>query len=160
MSSNAIKRDEFLTRGELAGRTGCNIETIRYYEKAGLLPPPPRSRGGHRLYGPDLIRRLSFVRRSRELGFTLDEICGLLRLVDGSKYTCAEVETIALDHVRVVQTKIADLKRLNKVLEAFASQCSGGHVPKCPVIDALSDPSTQLQLRTARSSRVASSRRR
>ena len=96
MSSKANAHGEFLSRGELAARTGCNIETIRYYEQIDLLPPPPRSQGGHRLYGQDLLKRLNFVRRSRDLGFTLEEIRELLRLVDGGKYTCAQVEALAL----------------------------------------------------------------
>src|SRR6266481_7811979 len=100
-----------LTRGALAARTGCNIETIRYYEKVGLLPPPPRSAGGHRLYGQDLVRRLNFVRRSRDLGFSIEEIRELLRLVDGGNYTCAQVEALALEHVQDIRRKIADLKK-------------------------------------------------
>lgn len=149
MSRNAIARSELLTRGELAVRIGCNIETIRYYEKAGLLPPPPRSQGGHRLYGQDLVKRLNFVRRSRVLGFTLEEIRGLLRLVDGGKYTCAQVEAVALEHVQEIRRKITDLKKLKNVLEAMASQCSGGKVPECPIIDALFDPRTRLSVRSA-----------
>ena len=90
--AEAVSAREALTRGALAARTGCNIETIRYYERIGLLPPPPRSAGGHRLYGRDLVKRLTFVRRSRDLGFTLKEIRELLRLVDGGTYTCGEVE--------------------------------------------------------------------
>jgi MerR family mercuric resistance operon transcriptional regulator len=89
-----------LTRGALAARTGCNIETIRYYERVGLLPPPPRSAGGHRLYGEDLVRRLNFVRRSRDLGLSIEEIRELLRLVDGATYTCGEVEQLARDQAR------------------------------------------------------------
>src|SRR5947209_11906248 len=81
-----------LPRGALAAHTGCNIETIRYYERVGLLPPPPRSVGGHRLYGEGLIRRLNFDRRSRDLGISIEEIRELLRLVDGGAYTCGEVE--------------------------------------------------------------------
>ncbi len=137
MSSKATTRGQFLTRGGLAMRTGCNIETIRYYEQIGLLPPPRRSEGGHRLYGEDLRKRLSFVRRSRDLGFTLEEIRELLRLVDGGKYTCAQVEALALEHVREIQRKISDLRKIKTVLQTMASQCSGGKVPKCPVIDAL-----------------------
>jgi MerR family transcriptional regulator, mercuric resistance operon regulatory protein len=128
-----------LTRGALAARTGCNIETIRYYEKIGLLPPPPRSAGGHRLYGRDLVKRLNFVRRSRDLGFTLDEIRELLHLVDGGTYTCGEVEQLARDHVREIRRKIADLRTLQRVLKTMAAQCSGGAVPDCPIIDALFD---------------------
>ena len=129
-----------LTRGGLAARTGCNIETIRYYERVGLLPPPPRSVGGHRLYGQDLVKRLNFVRRSRDLGFTIEEIRELLRLVDGGTYTCGEVEQLARDHVHEIRHKIADLKRLQRVFEMMAAQCSGDAVPDCPIIEALFDP--------------------
>jgi len=128
-----------LTRGGLAARTGCNIETIRYYERVGLLPPPPRSAGGHRLYGEGLIRRLNFVRRSRDLGFSVEEIRELLLLVDGT-YTCREVEQLARDHMREIRRKIADLRRLERVFETMAAQCSGDAVPDCPIIDALFDP--------------------
>ena len=136
----AAPRGKPLTRGTLAVRTGCNIETIRYYERVGLLPPPPRSGGGHRLYGEGLVRRLNFVRRSRDLGFSIKEIRELLRLVDGGNYTCREVEKLARDHVREVRRKIADLRKLERVFETMAAQCSGDAVPDCPIIDALFDP--------------------
>ena len=129
-----------LTRGALAARTGCNIETIRYYERVGLLPPPPRNAGGHRLYGEGLVRRLNFVRRSRDLGFTIVEIGELLRLVDGGTYSCGEVEQLARDHIGEIRRKIADLRRLERVFETMAAQCSGDAVPDCPIIDALFDP--------------------
>lgn len=137
MRAKTTKRDQLLTRGALAARSGCNVETIRYYEQIGLLPPPPRSQGGHRLYGRDLIKRLTFVRRSRELGFSLEEIRGLLRLVDDSNYTCAQVEALAHRHAEDIQRKIADLGRLKSVLEAMASRCTGNEVPECPIIDEL-----------------------
>src|SRR6266446_6992923 len=137
MSNKGTVRGQLLTRGGLAARTGCNIETIRYYEQIGLLPPPPRSQGGHRLYGQELLKRLHFIRRSRELGFSLEEIRELLRLVDGHKYTCAKVEALALDHVREIQQKISDLKKLKNVLATMAAQCTGSKLPDCPVIDAL-----------------------
>jgi MerR family mercuric resistance operon transcriptional regulator len=142
MPTKTAEDAELLTRGTLAVRSGCNIETIRYYERIGILPPPPRSQGGHRLYGEDLIKRLTFVRRSRALGFTLEEIRQLLRLVEGSNYTCAQIEIIAHQHTRDIRQKIADLKKLKSVLEVMASQCSGGEVPDCPIIDALFDPQT------------------
>lgn len=157
MTSKANPHGESLSRGELAGRVGCNIETIRYYEQIGLLPPPPRSQGGHRLYGQDLLKRLNFVRRSRDLGFTLEEIRKLLRLVDGGNYTCAQVEALALEHTREIRRKISDLKKLKNVLESMASQCSGGRVPECPIIDALFDPRTTLRLRSSRPSSGSSS---
>lgn len=148
LPSDGTARRGLLTRGELAARIGCNIETIRYYEQAGLLPPPPRSQGGHRLYDQELVKRLNFVRRSRDLGFTLEEIRGLLRLVDGGKHTCAQVEALALHHAQEIQRKISDLKKIKKVLEVMAAQCSGKSVPKCPIIDALYDSRTRLPLRS------------
>ena len=92
-----------LTRGVVAVRSGVNIETVRYYERIGLLPEPPRSEGGHRLYTEDLLRRLNFIRRCRELAFTLDEVRGLLRLVDGGNYTCGEVKDLTSAHLKEVR---------------------------------------------------------
>jgi MerR family transcriptional regulator, mercuric resistance operon regulatory protein len=139
MPRNVREQSGFLTRGKLALQTGCNIETIRYYEQIGLLPPPQRSAGGHRLYDPAHLKRLRFVRRCRDLGFTLDEIGGLLTLVDGGRYTCAQIEALAIEHVRGIQEKIADLEKLRTTLQAMASKCSGSQVPECPIIDALLD---------------------
>ncbi|HLG90361.1 MAG TPA: helix-turn-helix domain-containing protein [Alphaproteobacteria bacterium] len=144
MPTKRTTEGELLSRGALATLSGCNIETIRYYEQIGILPAPPRSQGGHRLYGQDLIKRLSFIRRSRELGFTLEEIRQLLRLVDGSNYTCAQVETLAHEHVQDIRRKIADLKKLKSVLESMASRCTGDDVPECPIIDALFDSARRL----------------
>jgi MerR family mercuric resistance operon transcriptional regulator len=97
--------------GELSKQSDVHIETIRYYEKIGVMPAPCRSAGGYRIYGADHLKRLSFVRRSRQLGFSLDEIRGLLRLVDGHAYTCAEVQTLTLNHLAEIRRKISDLKR-------------------------------------------------
>jgi MerR family mercuric resistance operon transcriptional regulator len=126
-----------LTIGALSRRTGVNIETIRFYERVGILPKPPRSAGGHRIYDQNHLMRLGFVRRSRELGFSLDEIGGLLRLVDGDRYTCAEVKAITIDHLADVRRKIADLRRLERT--GVAGKCRGGKVPDCPIIEALFD---------------------
>jgi MerR family mercuric resistance operon transcriptional regulator len=126
--------------GELGKATGCNIETIRYYERIGVLPAPPRTDNGYRLYGESHRTRLIFIRGARELGFTLDEVRGLLALVDGGNYTCAEVQALALTHVDEIRRKIADLKRLERALKEMAKQCSGGDVPECPIIEILSSP--------------------
>jgi len=126
-----------MRRGELARRSGCHIETVRFYEKQGLLPAPPRTGGGHRDYGPDHLRRLVFVRRARELGFTLDQIRGLLALVDGGTLTCAEVRARTIAHVDEIRRKIDDLRVLERTLVDVAARCSGDAVPECPVIDAL-----------------------
>ena len=126
-----------MRRGELANLSGCNVETVRFYEKQGLLPAPPRTAGGHRDYAPEHLKRLTFIRRSRELGFTLGEVRGLLALVDGSDWTCAEVRAMTLDHLADVRRKIADLEKIARTLEDMAAQCDGGAVPACPIVDAL-----------------------
>jgi len=123
--------------GQLSERTNCKIETIRYYERIGLLPEPARSEGGYRLYEDSHLKRLSFIRRSRELGFTIEEIRGLLNLVDGGDFTCSDVKTITMEHVDTIRQKIADLKKLEKTLSSIASQCAGDATPECPIIDTL-----------------------
>ena len=137
MAAITIPRAAPVTRGTLSKRTGCNIETIRYYEQIGLIPAPPRSNGGHRLYGEEHLRRLTFIRRARELGFSLKEVRGLLGLVDGGAYSCAEVKAITLEHASDIHQKIIDLRKIERVLETMAAQCDEGEVPACPVIDAL-----------------------
>ena len=126
-----------VTIGALSKQTGCHIETVRYYERIGVLLKPPRTEGGHRLYGREHIKRLMFVRRSRELGFSLGEIRTLLKLVDGKQYTCREVKALMEEHLGDIKKKISDLKRLQKTLADISSQCEGGMVPECPIIDAL-----------------------
>ena len=126
-----------ITRGELAKRFGCHPETLRYYEKIGLVPPPSRTRGGHRLYKIDDQRRLRFILRGRELGFSIVELRDLLSLVDSNVYTCGEIFDLTIDHLGSVRRKIADLKRLERTLARISSECSGGAVPDCPVIDSL-----------------------
>ncbi|MFQ5972567.1 MAG: helix-turn-helix domain-containing protein [Alphaproteobacteria bacterium] len=126
------------TIGALSRRSGCHIETIRYYERIGLMPSPARTQGGHRAYGADAWRRLVFIRRCRELGFTIEQIRGLLDLVDRGDYTCAEVYDIAQQHLRALRDKIADLKRMESVLRGMAARCDEGEVPSCHIIEALS----------------------
>jgi MerR family mercuric resistance operon transcriptional regulator len=126
-----------MTIGPLSEKTGCNIETIRYYERIGMMPKPPRTAGGHRVYREEHLKRLTFIRRSRELGFTLDQVRNLLLLVDGDDFTCDEVKTMTLEHTDNVHRKINDLKKLERVLKDMVAQCDRGDVPDCPVIDAL-----------------------
>ena len=130
-------RSKELTRGSLATRTGVNIETVRYYEKIGLMPDPARSPGGHRVYNETHVKRLFFIRRSRELGFTIQETRELLELVDGGDYTCAEVRDRTNSHLADVTKKIGDLQKIQRTLSKMASMCDGGMVPECPVINAL-----------------------
>lgn len=126
-----------LQRAELARRTGCNLETIRYYEKIGMLPAPPRSRAGYRTYGQEHVKRLRFILRGRELGFSIEEVRGLLGLVDHGKATCEVVKRRTENHLADVRAKIADLKRIERVLAATAAKCTGNAVPDCPMLDAL-----------------------
>ena len=129
-----------LTIGALSQQTGVNVETIRYYEREGLLPSAPRTAGGHRVFGKTHLRRLVFIRRSRELGFSGSEVRALLGLVDGG-YTCGEVRDLTLRHLVSVRAKIADLRRLEKTLTIISSKCAGGDTPACPIVETLSaDP--------------------
>ncbi len=137
MSTPATVRGAGSSIGSLSQRTGCNIETIRYYERIGLMPEPPRTAGGHRSYGKSHERRLGFIRRCRELGFSIEEIRVLLGLVDGGDYTCGEVKAVADRHLDDVRRKIADLKKLERTLKDVGAACDGGQVPECPIIDAL-----------------------
>jgi MerR family mercuric resistance operon transcriptional regulator len=125
--------------GELARRTGCNIETIRYYEKVGVLAAPVRTEGGFRLYSADDVRRLSFIRRARELGFPLEEVRAMLRLSDERAQPCSEVKEIAIGHLADVRSKIADLRAMKAALEILVAKCEAGLPVACPLLDALSE---------------------
>lgn len=126
-----------MKRGALAQASGCNIETIRYYESIGLLHPPERTAAGHRLYPPDDQTRLGFILRGRDLGFSIAELKSLLSLVDSHDYSCGEVLDLTRDHLVSVRQKIADLKKLERTLGDVSAQCEGGDVPECPIVDAL-----------------------
>jgi MerR family transcriptional regulator, mercuric resistance operon regulatory protein len=126
-----------LRRVDLARATGCNLETIRYYEKIGVMPSPPRSTNGYRVYDGRHVSRLGFVMRARDLGFTLEEVRSLLTLVDQGAQTCAEVQLMAQEHLGNVRSKIDDLQRIEAVLSETVAKCSGADVPECAVIDAL-----------------------
>jgi MerR family mercuric resistance operon transcriptional regulator len=123
--------------GELSKRTGVHIETIRYYERIGLTPEPSRTANGYRQYEDDDLKRLNFIRRSRELGFTLEEIRGLLGLVDGGDVTCEQVRSITLRHAEDIRGKLADLERMRGALLSMAAECEGGDVPECPILETL-----------------------
>jgi len=128
---------QLMKRGKLAQTTGCNLETIRYYEKIGLLHEPDRTESGHRVYSGQDQRRLQFILRSRELGFSIEELRGLLGLVDSDDYTCGEVLDVTTRHIADIKSKISDLKKLERTLSDMSSQCVGGEVPDCPVINSL-----------------------
>jgi MerR family mercuric resistance operon transcriptional regulator len=123
--------------GRLSKHAGTSIETIRYYERVGLLPAPARSPGGYRLYGTDHVKRLSFIRRARALGFSIGEVRTLLRLTDERKRPCAEVRVVAEAHLKDVRAKIADLRRMERTLRTTVARCAEGRRADCPLIEAL-----------------------
>lgn len=120
-----------------AGKTGVNIETIRYYERIGVMPRPNRSVGGHRLYNDLQLNLLAFIKRSRELEFSLKEVGTLLALIDSGKMTCSEVHAMTIEHLTQVKSKIADLRKLERALNDLAALCSLGDVSDCPIVETL-----------------------
>ncbi|QCI63992.1 MerR family transcriptional regulator [Phreatobacter stygius] len=128
-----------LTIGKLADAAGVHLETVRYYERIGLMAEPGRTAGGYRIYGAEHARRLSFIRRGRELGFGIEDIRALLALAEPGHRSCADVKALTMTHLDDVRTKISDLRRLEVILTKTVDQCSGGETPTCPVLDMLSD---------------------
>jgi len=126
------------TIGELSRLSGVIVETIRYFEKVGILPSPPRNSSGYRIYSTAHLQRLSFIRRSRELGFSQPEVRKLLTLVDEHSYTCAEVKEMTSKQLATVRDKITDLRKLEHALADMVDKCDGGDVPDCPIVDILS----------------------
>jgi DNA-binding transcriptional MerR regulator len=128
-----------LSIGDLATRTGTKVETIRYYEKAGLLQAPARTGGNHRAYTQMHADRLAFIRHSRELGFSLDRVRALLALSDDAERPCAEIDAIAREHLGAVRDRIARLQSLEAELSRLIEQCGRGRVGDCRVIEVLAD---------------------
>jgi MerR family mercuric resistance operon transcriptional regulator len=128
-----------ITIGELSRRTGVNIETIRYFEKVGLIATPPRTDGGHRVYDRDQVRALGFIRRARELGFTPLDVRAILNLGGPGKAGCDNVRAIAAHHLEQVRAKMRDLVEFEALLASTIEHCSGGAAPDCAVIDMIED---------------------
>jgi MerR family mercuric resistance operon transcriptional regulator len=137
MPEFTTSRAEHLPIGKLSQLSGVNIETIRYYERVKMLPAPPRTTSGRRVYGATDLRILIFIRRSRELGFSPDEIRALLRLGAPGTASCSEVEEIAAHHLEDIRAKLRDLKKLERLLAKTVARCSGNTAPDCPVLDIL-----------------------
>lgn len=123
--------------GELARATSTKVETIRFYEKIGLLPEPSRTSGNYRDYGKPHLARLSFVRRARDLGFTLDQIRELLALSDDRDQSCSAVDIVARAHLAQIDQKISDLRSLRRELDELIGQCTQGSISECRIIEAL-----------------------
>jgi DNA-binding transcriptional MerR regulator len=142
-----MRKRERLTIGDLAKATGTKAVTIRYYEHAGLLSAPPRTANNYRAYSRGHLTKLRFIRRCRELGFTLGQVRDLLRLSSREDHACTDVDRITAEHLAAIETKVADLRRLAGELRRIASRCPGnGRIADCRIIDALS-PGT-MTLRT------------
>jgi MerR family mercuric resistance operon transcriptional regulator len=138
-------RAEELAIGRVSALTGVNIETIRYYERTGVLPAPPRTASGRRVYRSSDVRLLAFLRRARELGFSLDDIRALLRLGGPEKAACREVRRIAAQHLDDIRAKMSDLRKLERLLARTVAQCTGTTAPDCPVLDILDVRRTRKQ---------------
>ena len=126
-----------LSIGALARATNTKVETIRWYERVGLLPPPARTEGNYRAYGEAELNRLSFIRRARDLGFSIEQVRDLLALSDRRDQSCATVDELTRAHLTEVERKIADLEALRRELSALLTQCRKGTISDCLIIEAL-----------------------
>lgn len=139
--------------GAASKQTGCSVPTIRYYEEVGLLPAAPRTEGNQRHYDDSAIRRLTFIRRCRDFGFTIEQVRDLVSLVDQPERDCVEVRDIAQVHLEEVQTKLAELQALEASLSAFVrscnSACAGGPTVDCTILEDLAMPAPKVQGRPA-----------
>jgi DNA-binding transcriptional MerR regulator len=125
--------------GRLAALTGVKVPTIRFYEQIGIMPAPERTASDRRVYDDAALRRLSFVRHARQLGFDLDSIRSLLDLADEPERPCGEANVIAERHLNTVVKKIAQLEALKTELFRMTAECAGGRVSGCKVIEVLND---------------------
>jgi Cu(I)-responsive transcriptional regulator len=123
--------------GELARAADTKAETIRYYERIGLLPAPPRTAGNYRDYSVAHVTRLTFTRRARDLGFSIEQIRALLDLADRKEQSCEAVDVIAREHLAQVKRKLADLAALRRVLDALIGRCQHGTIAECRILEAL-----------------------
>ena len=126
------------TIGRVARVLGIRVDAIRFYERQGLIEPPPRTSGGYRIYGSEAVRRLEFIRQAKELGFTLVEIKELISLESSSGSSCADVRARALQKLATIDAKINELHKIRRALSVLAEACPGaGSVTRCTILDAL-----------------------
>ena len=136
---------EGMTIGELSRLTGVHIETIRYYERIKMLSKPPRTAAGRRTYNPTHVRLLAFIKRARELGFSPEDVHQLIQLGGPERAPCRQVRDIASVHLNDIRARIADLRKLERLLAKAVSKCTGAIAPKCPVIDVLDVQRLQIR---------------
>ncbi|MEM7292072.1 MAG: helix-turn-helix domain-containing protein [Pseudomonadota bacterium] len=138
----SLETEASLTRGRVAALTGCNSETIRYYERVGLLPEPQRGSNGYRRYSQDQVSRLHFINRAKQLGFSNEDIAELLNIARGpDPHTRAEVKALTDNHIRSIRQRIAELSKMEATLSHIATQCDGAdaEVDHCPILLSLFD---------------------
>lgn len=135
---------EQMTIGALAESTGVLAETIRYYEQISLLPTPKRTANGYRIYASEHVRRLIFIRRSRELGLSIESIRELLSLASDRLRPCARVDRLVREHIHELDHRIAGLDRLRTALHKVADSCRGGRVAECSILGLLQEPEQAL----------------
>lgn len=155
--------------GALAERTGTNAPTIRYYEEIGLLRSADRQTGGQRVYGDDDVRRLTFIRRCREFGFSIDQVRSLVGLVQSPQTSCMHARDLAQEHLAAVRAKLTELNGLERSIAAFVASCdascAGGPGPDCVILRDLSNPRAATPIcgegprRPARAAQAPSRRR-
>ena len=132
-------QERYIGIGELARESGCKPETVRYYERIGLLPSALRNEGNQRRYTHTSIRRLTFIRHARDFGFTIEAVRELLQMADVPTMPCEEVDTLAKRHLAEVEARLARLTALRNELQRMIGQCAGGSIGQCHIIDVLSD---------------------
>lgn len=136
MSMQEARDSAALPIGAVARAAAVNVETIRYYQRRGLLSEPEKPLGGHRRYEPSTVGRVAFIKRAQELGFTLEEVKALLRLEDGQ--SCAETRALAEHKLGLIEERLTDLNRMRRLLKTLISECSAGKRPRnCPIITTL-----------------------
>jgi Cu(I)-responsive transcriptional regulator len=139
--------DATFTIGGLARETATKAETIRYYERINLLPAPDRTNGNYRIYNTEHLSRLSFIRRARDLGFSIEQVREILGLADDRNRSCAGVDAIAREHLAEVERKIADLNAMRRELSTIIGQCARNVIADCRIIEALSPPAKRSKVR-------------
>ena len=131
---------------EAAASSGCHLETIRYYERIGLLPQPDRTGSGYRVYGSADIERLRFIARGRDLGFSLEEIRSLLQLASDERLSCDDVDRLARTHLTDIRARQEDLRRMADELERVIISCNGGQRAECTILSTLRQPTQSFEV--------------
>ena len=127
-----------MTIGQIAKQTGLSVEAIRFYEKEALISPPERSQSGYRMYQPDVVKRVNFIKQAKAVGFSLKEIRDLLSLKASEATCCGDIHAVATEKIEEIDTKISELKNMRNILANLAAQCeTSADLSECPILDSL-----------------------